>query len=94
MKAVLVIEMPKDCSECPLSLETEGEVCANLCRAFESYHFNSHSTEKPDWCPFREPPKKRNEDVFPLSPLLEMTYSEYSKGWNDCIDAIAEPDKG
>lgn len=91
-KAVLVLDMPESCDMCNFTDMVNGKMycgvpgCGELAKDYISC--------RPDWCPLRELPEKRNEEVFPLSPLLGMTYSEYSKGWNDCIDAIAEPDKG
>ena len=54
-KAILVIDMPKACEECPLSLETE-KANTNICRGCEKYSFNPDSNRKPDWCPLKEMP--------------------------------------
>lgn len=53
MKAILMIEMPKACMECPLEMDladTSGEKWkGNICRGCGSR--NVDQCEKPDWCP-------------------------------------------
>ena len=81
-KAILVIDMPLNCNECPLSLDTET-YNANLCRAMERHTVNMKSSQKPDWCPLREMPQER-EVVFDD----ESMWAERRRGYNACIDEI------
>lgn len=54
MKAILVIDNPKNCEECPLSLEIEGQYNTNICRGCGGYRANLDSKKKPEWCPLKE----------------------------------------
>lgn len=71
-KAILVIDMPKSCDECPLMFRHEEERC---CWAEGRNSF----TTKPGWCPLKAFPV-RDDGIYSLE------YSNgYQKGWNDCI---------
>lgn len=85
-KAILVIDMPKACEDCPLSLDTEKEN-TNLCRGCEKYSFNPDSRSRPDWCPLTEVFKKKASKLPPMADM-PMRYTNYEKGWNACIDEI------
>lgn len=80
-KAVLVINTSSTCKECELHCITFG--CKKLMKRYENY-----KDGKPDWCTLKPMPEKKETNVLSTSPLLKGTLSEYSKGWNDCIDAI------
>ena len=70
-KAILVIDMPNSCEECDV---------IDFC------HSNDWKTNlkiKPDWCPLRELPQKKEEKVY--TSLFAIAKKN---GWNDCIDAI------
>lgn len=78
MKAILVIDMPKNCAECKLMfLQGIGE---SICNVVDW-------EERPKWCPLRPLPKKERE----LGYGRYTNYYLYRCGWNDCIDAILEP---
>ena len=99
MKAILVIEMPECCAECPLMLwdaesEYYGACCPTLkevnCVA-DSYKENENKGTKPDWCPLRPMPMKRETQVHWKSIGGEVTThepSDYDKGWNDCVELL------
>ena len=74
-KAILVMDMPKNCFACKL------QDWAN-CRIVKGVHTGN---TRPDWCPLREVPKKKEEnDAY--------TDCEYYRvqGYNACIDEILE----
>ena len=78
-KAVLVMEMPSCCVECPAS-DITGEWCSVFANKKVS---NEHLYgAKPDWCPLKPMPAKKEENYR----------SEFArgikKGWNDAIKAI------
>ena len=75
-KAVLVMDMPKRCYECPFG--NDDAECDVVGR-----HFNQKK-EKPDWCPLRPMPEKKPEEV----PIAYTHFGAYKDGWNACIDAI------
>lgn len=77
-KAILVIDMPKNCEQCPcFSIGSFYDVC-RLAQQTKSFK------EKgiPDWCPLRELPQKK--ELY-LSINNEKGYCE---GYNACIDEI------
>lgn len=86
MKAILVVDMPKDCGNCPCAGEEFG-ICQadDKNRACEWYKI-------PSWCPLKPMPIKRETIVHWKSigggdiPTHEI--SDYDKGWNDCIEFL------
>lgn len=89
-KAILVMDMPKDCCDCIFCRELDEGVKAcceimdnpsnsDLCRVIDVHY----CMEKPDWCPLRELPQKKEEKVY--TSLFAIAKKN---GWNDCIDAI------
>ena len=82
-KAILIIDMPDNCKDCPCAYMTEG--CFwDACQAMQNKQLeNNYEEKKPSWCPLREMPQKKEEIVYTsLSGIGEK------KGWNACIDAI------
>ena len=83
-KAILVMEMPKNCAECNLCGTQDGEYFC-IPDDFAHYLGNSyvnHSCEsKPDWCPLKPMPEKQTEESV-------RCYCPWEDGWNDCIDEI------
>lgn len=81
-KAILVIDMPSNCNECPCRYLTEG-CYSDFCQVTCDDLPERYDTAKPDWCPLREVPQKKEEnDTF--------TDCEYYRvqGYNACIDEI------
>lgn len=71
MKAILVIEMPKNCAECKLIyLQGIGE---GICNAVDW-------EERPKWCPLRPIPEKQVNKPNTGGFTRGFTY-----GWNECI---------
>lgn len=79
-KAILVIEKPNSCNECPLFC---GHYSDMFCRG------NNRTIDYPypkdfvqDWCPLKQI-AKRNEGLY------QLDYSQgYMRGWNACLDKI------
>lgn len=77
MKAILVIDMPKNCAKCKLLyLQGIGEA---ICNAVDW-------EERPSWCPLKPLPKKRpvhyNDEIF--GEVENLT----NIGWNKCVEEI------
>lgn len=96
-KAVLVMDMPESCFGCNF-LYCNADAGIDSCQAMKvSRIVDSETYEKPDWCPLRELPKKKEE--FELRkckgsmkgtwkvPLIE------NKGFNACLDEILKEKK-
>jgi len=112
MKAILVIDIPECCAECPLMLwdaesEYYGACCPTLkednCVA-DSYKENENKGTKPNWCPLRPLPSKKDvtvkriEDIPSCSitgvadnisaRIILKTDEIFAIGWNACLDSI------
>lgn len=81
-KAILVIDMPKNCEQCPcFSIGSFYDVC-RLAQQTKSFK------EKgiPDWCPLRPMPEKK--EVCGKYPQPDGITPSYKIGYNACIDEI------
>lgn len=59
IKSILVIDTPKNCRECKFS-EYQGIVC----RAMGLNKAYNNADNKPDWCPLRDLPEKKEENKY------------------------------
>lgn len=82
MKAILIIDLPKMCADCPMftwaditDIECEEGFCTHT-------HKLVHYNERPLDCPLKPMPKKKNTDFHPNIV--------YANGWNDCLKEITE----
>ncbi len=78
MKAVLVMDMPDMCIDCPISgYSDEGRpFCENTKRYLDTFCW------KPDWCPLKGMPEKQTRDY----PEYDRYISGWDDGWDACID--------
>ena len=92
MKAILVIDMPKECWDCPMHIEgldDENEEIM-VCNAEK---IESHYGEKPSWCPLKPMPEKKWV-AEGFDRIMENNKEHLmSLGWNDCIDEILGEEK-
>lgn len=84
-KAVLIMDMPESCFGCNF-LYYNADSGIDSCQAMEvSRIADSETYEKPDWCPLRELPKRKEE-----LPVEKYEFGELGKaftsGWNTCLD--------
>lgn len=83
-KAVLVMDMPERCADCPLrSSEKTSYVCCYL--TLKNISSTDYYDKKPDWCPLRELPEKIPELK---SGCEEVSTSIHRVGWNACLNEI------
>ena len=81
-KAVLVIDMPKNCRECDIIFRDDyTDWCPWKKSPSDVYQYVENNT-KPDWCPLKFLPEEDNDDH------LSEWARGYQAGWNDCIKAI------
>lgn len=82
MKAILVIDMPNECANCPC-YNDEYSTCSADGRKVGAF------SPRIDWCPLKPIPMKRTSiaEWFANNKLYMKTYeiTEYDKGWNDCV---------
>lgn len=84
-KAIFVIDMPENCNECPLEIDVDHVLGANICRGCEKYSYNSNSNIKPDFCPLKPLPEKM--EVCGTYGKGHIPAS-YKIGWNACIEEM------
>lgn len=76
MKAVLVIDMPNNCLECPLH-----DVEYNYCVANDDAHSNTYIYERESWCPLRLLPEKKGNPIYKV-------VGTYEDGFDACLKEI------
>lgn len=83
MKAILVINMPKVCSECMYSLESSDGL--HYCSLVQSFmpRGTDVNNEVSVCCPLKTMPQKK-------TPYGSDLFNDYVNGWNDCLEEIEE----
>lgn len=87
-KAVLVIDMPKNCKECKLMVYDDisywcpVRTMNDIFYETDVYQYVKNET-KPDWCPLKEIPEKK--EIF---NNCDDYLNGVDDGWNACIDEI------
>ena len=77
-KAVLIIDMPENCTECPAMGMFYGfHSCKNVCEG----------VGRPDWCPLRGLPERENK-MTDADDLGRDYVRGTMDGWNACLDAL------
>lgn len=77
-KAILVMDMPKKCMDCPCEYEGRCEV---------KFGIYVSLNEKPSWCPLKPMPEKKKIEI--VQEDYDGGYSHgFTHGFNACIDAI------
>lgn len=85
-KGIIVVDIPENCGNCACC-QYDGQYdryCGVNGKDLMNIDWNS---EKPDWCPIKPMPEKRNEhDACYDSDFYR------AEGWNACIDEILKGD--
>lgn len=77
-KCVLVMDMPSGCIKCPLY-----DYVPSSCFLTNKFQNNISEDFKPDWCPLRELPEKKEADIYTTA------YDKATMiGYNACIDEL------
>ena len=81
-KAVLVMdEMPECCADCPCSFfERDNPILNLICGVTQE---DAYNVGKPDWCPLRELPEKKE------CRIGEHGERMFRAGFNACLNEIA-----
>lgn len=80
-KAILVIDMPDCCADCPCSFFERSNPKLNLTCGIAQEDGNN--VGKPEWCPLKPVPEEShtgNSDYY--------QWGDWEDGWNDCIEEI------
>lgn len=79
-KAILVIDMPDICFQCPFCKSRDILLSYDYFCVINDEEVDKY--RKPDWCPLKPLPDKRNE-------IMAEDYINYvAYGWNCCINEI------
>ena len=78
MKAILVIDMPKNCGDCRLFMNN-----GNSCWCAKT-GYDTTSSSMPNNCLRPIPKKIEAPEIYELW----NTDNEYINGWNDCLNEI------
>ena len=91
MKAILVIDMPKNCEECPLNSN-------GYCDALQEYALLNEWVEDAPYydlkgkgdCLLKPMPGIKTDEAIKLANMInpKATFQEFADGWNACLDAI------
>ena len=92
-KGIIVVNMPDCCDICRFSSQAygmeqfeEGECYCTI--EMKSVDRMPEGT-KPDWCPIRPiPEKKEIRGITFSSGYAEWNLNGQDRGWNDCIDEL------
>lgn len=85
-KAVLVMDMAECCADCPCSFfERDNPILNLICGVTQE---DAYNVGKPDWCPLRELPEKK-ETTYPQA-CYENSYwtDEMKAGFNTCLNEM------
>lgn len=97
-KVILVLDMPSRCWDCPCYM---GYIDSDKCKVvMEDLHYKELSysdvwNKRPDWCPLRKLPKKKQE-LYQLNrrdssgefETYGVSVDNLAIGYNQCIDDI------
>jgi hypothetical protein len=85
-KAILVLDMPTDCEDCPLF--KDGDKGMRECKASRKGTEWDYYKVRPNWCPLCEVPEKKEPPKYVYLTETEIREIGEAKGYNKCIDEI------
>lgn len=79
-KAILVMNMPESCADCPCSFfERDNPILNLICGVTQE---DAYNVGKPDWCPLRELPEKKERRIGEHGERM------FRAGFNACLNEI------
>ena len=91
MKAIVVIDMPESCDECPCYYKDFF-----VCRVAKKENENWYGT-KPNWCPLKSMPNRdpiSDEEIASEEDYEVRKFcGAFNLGWNNCLDEIGGQDE-
>lgn len=79
-KAVLVMDIPECCADCPCSFfERDNPILNLICGVTQE---DAYNVGKPDWCPLRELPEKKERRIGEHGERM------FRAGFNACLNEI------
>ena len=99
MKAMLACDMPKSCWDCHLVDEHGNCIAIKISSEKYGMDVRKYADIRPFWCPIVPLPSKRKSVVEWYNTKIETAttvkthdFTEYDKGWNDCVDFLEGED--
>lgn len=84
-KALLVMDMPEKCEECPMLNSIDECILQSEDQNYEADTFDDLKSG----CPLKPMPEKKEEMGMPGTPSMnDIKRIGFQKGWNACIDKI------
>ena len=95
-KAILVMDMPETCKDCSCKYPSYKDDALYDCAITgKTIPINGgRYGEKPDWCPLRELPEKKDTIIYENDDWGTVDLKTKDEGWNACLDKILEAKKG
>lgn len=90
-KSILIINTPDSCMGCNFlycDVENNAESCV---ATEEARNVDLEKEEKPDWCPLKEIPQRKEKIKYCGNGVLginDMAKAKFNDGYNACIDEI------
>ena len=81
-KGIIVVDVTEKCSECVFS-NPDGDYCP----FHGAVSYEEYDSRKPDWCPIRPLPCKKEVLRQPHS-MADFERKGFQRGYNACIDEI------
>lgn len=99
VKAVLVIDIPENCSKCPFAYEFYGvkkcQMLNCLCKTNSIISIADYAKKRVEKCPLREIPERKEYkgvDGITADNITDRIYQSNKEtaalGWNACLDEI------
>ena len=81
-KAILIIDMPSSCLECPIGKDMSIPIETCIKCPFGKCVIDEETRTRPDWCPLKPTPSKKDKTTKSESVAC------FNSGYNACIDEI------
>lgn len=81
-KAILVIDMPEKCIDCPICATYAASAWSPReywCTAYDNKDVDHPYDDKPSWCPLKPVPDK-----------VEVFMDDWADGYNACLEDILD----
>lgn len=89
-KAVLVMDMPSSCLECPIGQNESIPLETCIRCPFGKCAIDAEVETRPDWCPLRELPEK----ITSWKGKSTNYQQGHRDGYNACIDELLKGEEG
>lgn len=86
MKAILVMDMPSSCLECPIGKDMSIPIETCIKCPFGKCVIDEETRTRPNWCPLKPEPQKQPTEMKTINDDINKLV--FNEGYNACIDEI------